>query len=161
MLDGKVLSSRLRGFVNALSSDFGADTTAWTEYVAMTVSQVSPEAWSDEQRVSFSSALRELGGAFRRLEALNYERMAEAGNGFDAVRLTVTKPDGSEVARLVRVDSYARQDVEQLAEDLLERTARILGSRAIARDSLLALLAEERPSDGGLAATPDEQRETS
>jgi ATP-dependent protease Clp ATPase subunit len=112
----------------------------------MTVSQVSPETWTDEQRLAFSSALRELGGTFRRLEALNYERMADEGNGFDAVRVTLTKPDGSEVARLVRVDASVRQKLGLVAREAVERIEVVVGSRELARDALVAFLADDEPT---------------
>jgi hypothetical protein len=144
-LTGKVLDMRLRSMLASLA-DTQKDREGWLEYVAMTVG--GPAAsWDDDGRLRFLSSIRELGGTLRRIEAINFERLADDGEPFDARRWTVTASDGSERARVVAVDDRARlrlgERLKKLVDDLTEET----GSRAAAVDTILAGLDEEWFSD--------------
>jgi ABC-type molybdenum transport system ATPase subunit/photorepair protein PhrA len=138
MLEGKVLDPRLRSFTKAMATDFGEDLDGWTELVAMNVTQVTPTTWTDDDHERFLANLAELTGTFRRLEAINYDRLAETGESADAVRVTLTRPDGYESAQLVWIDAAARAAVDHHGGTAVEALASILGSRARARESLIA-----------------------
>lgn len=138
MLEGKVLDPRLRSFTNALATDFGEDLDGWTELVAMNVTQTTPTTWTDEDHERFLANLAELAGTFRRLEAINYDRLAETGESADAVRVTLTRPDGTETAQLVWLDASIRAAVDHHGGAAMEALASILGSEARARESLIA-----------------------
>lgn len=158
MLEGKVLDPRLRSFTNALATDFGEDLDGWTELVAMNVTQATPTTWTDEDHERFLANLAELAGTFRRLEAINYDRLAETGESADAVRVTLTRPDGSETAQLVWLDAAARAAVDRHGAVAVEALASILGSQARARESLIAWAAgldrTEHESEGEQSAPP-------
>ena len=138
MLDGKVLDPRLRAFTNALSADFGEDIDGWTELVGMNVTQTTTATWTDEDHQRYLVNLTELAGTFRRLEAINYDHLAETGDSADAVRVTLTRPDGSETARMVWLDAATRGTVDKYAGEAIDALASILGSKARARESLIA-----------------------
>ena len=138
MLDGKVLDPRLRAFTNALSADFGEDIDGWTELVGMNVTQTTTATWTDEDHQRYRVNLTELAGTFRRLEAINYDHLAETGDSADAVRVTLTRPDGTETARMVWLDSATRGTVDKYAGEAIDALASILGSKARARESLIA-----------------------
>jgi hypothetical protein len=158
MLEGKVLDPRLRSFTNALATDFSDDLDGWTELVAMNVTQATPTTWTDEDHERFLANLAELTGTFRRLEAINYDRLAETGESADAVRITLTRPDGSETAQLVWLDATARAAVDQHGGVAVEALASILGSQARARESLIAWAAgldrAEHESEGEQSGPP-------
>lgn len=146
MLAGKVVDPDVRRLITALTADIDSDDS-WAEYVGLQVTNVEPAAWTDEDRTAFRARATTLGGTFRRLEALNYERRAREDDGFDAFRVTVTRPDGQESATVVWAAKADRERLVEIVEASLRDVERVAGSRAGARDLLLALLAEDRPTE--------------
>lgn len=141
-LTGKLLDPRVRAFAGALATDTLGDEE-WLEYVAMTVVDRPPAAWTAEDRVRFDIVLGELSGTFRRLEALHFDQQAIEHGGFKPVRLTVTRPDGTEAAQVVAAPDELYDVVQRLADEALDQIVQVAGSRAGAREALLAVLATE------------------
>jgi len=139
-ISGKVIDPQVARLVIALTAEIPGDEE-WAEYVAMNVTGTPPAAWSDSDRTRFFSQLHDLGGTFRRIEALNTD-MRSRGDGFDAVRITVTRPDGAESAKLVWVDDSKRDAAGTALAAALGQVADLTNSEAEARDLLMALLAE-------------------
>ncbi len=150
-LAGKLLDPRVRAFAGSLSSDTLGDEE-WLEYVAMTVVDRPPAAWTAEDRVRFDVVLGELAGTFRRLEALHFDQQAIVHGGFTPVRLTVTRPDGTEAAQVVAAPDELYELVRSLADEAVDQVEQLAGSRARAREALLAVLASELLP---VAITPD------
>lgn len=89
--------------------------------------------------------------------------MAAQRAGFDACRVTMTKPDGNEYSTVVWVDHAAKPRVEQVACEALAAVEIFLGARG--GEALLALLAEsvlgrKECSDDDIVARVDELKET-
>jgi hypothetical protein len=139
-IQGRVIDPRIARLVVALSAEIPGEDE-WLEYVALNVSGVSPAGWADEDVHRFFTVLHDVGGTFRRIEALNAD-VRSRGDGFEALRVTVTRPDGAESAKLVWVDDARRDAIRPVLEEALGRTRRQVGSDAEARELLLALLAE-------------------
>lgn len=149
-IEGKVIDPRVSKLVVALRSELdGLDE--WTEYVAMNVTGTPPAGWTEEDRRRFSALVHDIGSTFRRIEALNAELRA-GSDGFDALRVTVTRPDGTETAKLVWLDDTRRTALTHIIDDALVRAREKASSDAEARDLLLALLAE---GDIGAARQPE------
>ncbi len=145
LLDGHILDPGVRAFASAVSSAVD-DDDSWTDYVAMTVSGVPPRAWNDDDRARFFATVRDVGGTFRRLEALNHDKLAinaEDSAGFDAVRVTLTRPGGRESARVVWIDDTRRAALGPALESALASASEVVGGPLLARELLLALLAED------------------
>ena len=127
--------------VVALSAEI-PDMESWLAYVAMTVSGVPPEAWSDDDRNRFFVAIAEVGATFRRIYALNADLDAH-GEGFDAYRHIITRTDGSEVVQLVSIDDGIRKKGQAIVDDSIQHVAKVLGvDSSRARSVLMGLLAE-------------------
>jgi hypothetical protein len=120
VLDGVVTEPRVRAFVSAVTTDFDEDE-AWFEYLAMTVTGLPPASWSDDERLRFFANVKEIGGTFRRLEALYRDHAALDVRGFDAVRVTLTLPDGGEDAKVVWLDKAHRNAVSEVMQESVER----------------------------------------
>ena len=61
--------------------------------------------------------LHGIGGAFRRYQALHYEALARNNQaGFDAHRVTITAPDGTEYSDVVWVDDETRAQLRDTVE---------------------------------------------
>ena len=138
-LQGKVIDPRVARLLVALAADIPGDDE-WAEYVAMNVTGTPPTAWSDDDRRRFFTTLHDVGSTFRRLEALNAD-LRSRDDGFDALRVTVTRSDGQESARVVWVDETRRTALSELTEELIGRATAFVSSEAEARDLLLGLLA--------------------
>ncbi len=140
-LDGQVLDPRLRGLLTAIRAS-GMDDREWAEYVAMTVAGPPPGSWTDEDLGRFRHTIVELGGTLRRLEAIQFDRRAADGEPFEAMRLTVTKSDGSEHARVVAVDAETQTTLSAFAERVFHELDAALGGSVRGREALVAIMAD-------------------
>jgi hypothetical protein len=139
-ISGKVIEPALSRLVVALIADIPGEDE-WLEYVAMNVTGTPPGAWTDDDRRRFFSQIHDVGGTFRRIEALNAD-VRSRGESFDAMRVTVTRPDGVEAAKLVWVDEARKSALGPILEAALEGVRDHVNSDTEARDLLLAMLAE-------------------
>ena len=125
------------------------------------VAKKAPSEWGDEDLSRFRRELLTRVAAFQRLVALHAENRADGGGPFDALRVTLTRSDGSEHVRLVGIDENERSEAETALDAAVGDLTELTGSRHRAHKVLLALLGErllpERAeSDAG---TPRIQRE--
>ena len=161
-LDPEVLDSTIRPFVLALANDGTDDSLAWIRTIATVVSQKSPAEWTDEDLRRFQRTLPEQMAAFERLLALYADGSASRGNsstdsdhgaagrhhlGNDiglsqALRVTVTRADGREHARLVNLHSDQRDGLSAVLDEAIARIEKLVGSGELAQHALLALIGE-------------------
>jgi hypothetical protein len=114
-LVGQCIDPVLRHFV-ANAVDENVPDKDWLEALVRIVSDKHPKGWGDEDFSRFEIALSDLVRRFQNLEALRTE-MRRQGKGFDALRLTVTEPNGQEVHEVVWID----EEYEELFDRLVER----------------------------------------
>ena len=134
-----LLEPRLRSFVLLAAND-DLDDEAWLEAVANNIAGRPAAGWRDEDAERFGVELRGIGGAFRRYQALHYEALARSSlPGFDAQRVTITSPDGTEYSDVVWVDDESRPRLRDTADRALAEAKRLLGPRG--GEALLALIA--------------------
>jgi hypothetical protein len=134
-----LLEPRLRSFVLLAGND-DLDDEAWLEAIANLIAGRPAVGWRDEDAERFAVEIRDLGGAFRRYQALHYEALArDTEAGFEAHRITVTAPDGAEYSDVVWVDDETRPQLRDAAQQALATAEKLLGPRG--GEALLALLA--------------------
>jgi hypothetical protein len=158
----KILDPRVKALATALSADM-PDEEAWLAYVAMQVSGVPPEGWTDDDLRRFKTSMQDLGSAFLRVEALTADMRAMGGE-FEALRIAVNSSRGGDFVRLVTLDPKRAA----LVDDALDMALNGLTTDGLAdeeaRDWILARLLEkelERTSkaqDVGAAAYAAEDR---
>ena len=141
-LEDEVLDPAVRAFVYALANDTVDSDADWMKGIATVVANKAPAEWADEDHLRFKRELPEQVAAFQRLLALHAERRAHGSGAFDALRVTITRPDGSEHIRLVAVDNAQREDLDMSLDRVLEELENLTGSRQRASQALLALLSE-------------------
>ena len=154
-LGDEVLDPEVRAFVLALANDSAGSDADWIAAVATVVARKAPAEWTDDDHLRFRRELPERLAAFHRLVALHAERRVDGGGPFDALRVTVTRSDGSEYIRMVGIDARKRPDLESALDGVLADLAPIAGSAQRAEQSLLALLGERLLPTAGTGA-PDE-----
>ena len=162
-LGDEVLDPEVRAFVLALANEGAESDAAWIAAVATVVARKAPAEWTDDDRLRFRRELPERLAAFHRLVALHADRRADGGGPFDALRVTVTRPDGSEYIRLVGIEARKRPALEDALDEVLADLTPITGSAQRAEQSLLALLSErllpagESSEPVSAAAVPEKQ----
>ena len=146
-LENEVLNPSVRAFVLTLAND-GVDTDAdWISAVATVVARKAPAEWNDNDLTRFRHELPLQIAAFQRLVALHAERRAQGGGPFDALRITITRPDGSEHVGLVDIDQRQRYVVDKALDEILKKLGEIIGSPHRAHKALLAVLGEQMLSE--------------
>ncbi len=140
-LDYRILDPHVRAFVLALGNDSAPSDAAWVSAIATVVTRKAPAEWTDHDLRRFRRELPEQLAAFYRLVALRADRRATGGT-FDALRVTVTRPDGSEYIRLVGIDDAERSAVTEALDTAADQLAIVLGSQQRAHQGLLAVLSE-------------------
>ena len=65
------------------------------DYVALTLTDIPPAEWSDEQGEMFGNRLREVSAGFKRLAALKFAAVAGSLDG-PSVMVVIIRPDGQE-----------------------------------------------------------------
>lgn len=135
-LAGQCVERMLRSFTLAATDETKTDTE-WLEALVMIVADKPAESWTDEDVTRFELKLSDLTRRFKNLEALRAEIDAK-GTGFDARRITVTRPDGQEINQIVGIDRECEDDIEELVEKVLE----ILPDNTQLRQAVIAKLTE-------------------
>ena len=115
---GNCLEASLNRFVRAAADETVSDRT-WLESLVMIVADKPAEVWTDKDVTAFELNLSDLARRFKNLEALQKEVAAGSKGGFEVRRLTLTRPDGSEIHRMVWVDQEQQQRIDPLIETVL------------------------------------------
>ena len=140
-LENEIINPTVRAFVLALAND-GMDTDAdWIQTVATVLAKKAPAEWTDGDLLRFRRELPQQVAAFQRLVALHAAHRA-SGGPFDALRVTITRSDGSELNRLVDIDQNQRRPAGEALDSIIDKLAEITGSPHRAHKALLALLGD-------------------
>ncbi|BAU06607.1 hypothetical protein [Fischerella sp. NIES-3754] len=135
-LAGKCIEPLLKRFVRAASDESKSDSQ-WLEALVMIVADKPAESWTDDDAIAFEMKLADLVRRFKNLEALQKE-VAAKGEGFEARRITMTRPDGQEIHQMVWVDHGRESQVEQIVDEILAK----LPDDQQLRQAILAKLSE-------------------
>ncbi|MBW4566304.1 MAG: hypothetical protein KME32_35655 [Mojavia pulchra JT2-VF2] len=117
-LSGQVLERRVRSFVQA-AADENANDTEWLEALLMIVADKPAESWTDEDVTNFELKLSDLARRFKNLEALQKDSQTRTSEGFEARKITVTRPDGQETHSLVWFDHENQVQIDGVVEEIL------------------------------------------
>lgn len=113
----RVLDPKLRSFLFTATEDT-LDEEDWLEAIALTALDRPVRSWRDQDWPAFVAAATQLGGTLKRLEALNYEHIAQGSTEFSARRVTITNPDGTETSTILVGREGDDQAVEDVAANL-------------------------------------------
>ncbi|MBN3927219.1 hypothetical protein [Nostoc sp. NMS4] len=135
-LAGKCIEPLLKRFIRAASDETKSDSQ-WLEALVMIVADKPAESWTDDDAIAFEMKLADLVRRFINLEALQKE-VAAKGEGFEARRITMTRPDGQEINRMLWVDHGRESQVEKIVDEFLAK----LPDDQQLRQAILAKLSE-------------------
>ncbi|QQE67719.1 hypothetical protein GFS31_44320 (plasmid) [Leptolyngbya sp. BL0902] len=117
---GNCVEASLNRFARAAADDAAADRQ-WLEAVLMVIADKPAESWTDEDVTRFELNLSDLSRRFKNLEALQASVKAISNGGFEARRLTVTRPDGSEINKLVWASDEHQAKVDPTIDEILQQ----------------------------------------
>ena len=152
---GNCLEASLNRFVRAAADETVSDRT-WLESLVMIVADKPAEVWTDKDVIAFELNLSDLARRFKNLEALQKEVAAGSRSGFEVRRLTLTRPDGSEIHRMVWVDHKQQQQIDPLIETVLAEC-----DDPQLQQALLARLTERVLGEAAQAAPSSEIKQAS
>jgi len=139
-LTGACLERTLKRFTIA-AADETAEDKVWLEALLMIVADKPVEAWTDDDVTGFEIKLSDMARRFINLEAMQKDMTASKHSGFDARRITVTRPDGHEVHRMVWIDKEDSDRLEPVLEDILSKA--IFQGNDRLKQALIVRLSEE------------------
>jgi hypothetical protein len=146
-LEGRVLDKSLQSFVLAIQRD-ELSSQEWLENLAMVTLDGTPaRSWNDEDINLFSVKIYEIGGALKRLQALLYERLSKDETPFEAIRITLTHPDGSEEVDVVSITEQEKVQVSSVMSGVREQLELMFGSSSAGKSALLAWLTSEETAN--------------
>ncbi len=119
-LVGKCVESLLNRFTKA-AIDEDLEDRQWLEALVMIVADKPAESWKDEDVTGFEIKLSDLARRFKNLEALQKDT-ATKSDGFEARRITITRPDGEETHRVVCFEQEPPKQLEKLVESVLKNS---------------------------------------
>jgi hypothetical protein len=96
-----------------------ATDTEWLEALLMIVADKPAESWTDEDVTNFELKLSDIARRFKNLEALQKDSQTRTSEGFEARKITVTRPDGQETHSLVWFDHENQVQIDGVFEEIL------------------------------------------
>ena len=146
-LEDRMLDKSLQAFVVAIQRS-ELSNQEWLENLAMVTLNGSPaRSWSDDEINQFTLKIFEIGGALKRLQALLYDRLSRDENPFEAIRITMTHPDGSEEVDVLSISQQEKGQISKVMSDALSNMELMFGSTTAAKSALMAWLVSANKSE--------------
>jgi energy-coupling factor transporter ATP-binding protein EcfA2 len=140
-LEGRVLDKSLQTFVVAIQRK-ELSNQEWLENLAMVTLDGSPaRSWGDDEINSFALRIYQIGGALKRLQSLLYDRLSRDETPFEAIRITLTHPDGSEDVNILSITQHEKQQISEAMAKVIGNIESMFGSNSAAKSALMAWLA--------------------
>ncbi len=117
---GNCVEASLNRFARAAADEAVGDRQ-WLEAIVMEIADKPAESWKDEDVTRFELNLSDLSRRFKNLEALQATVKATSKGGFEARRITVTRPDGTEVNKMVWASDEHQAKVDPSIDDIFSQ----------------------------------------
>lgn len=114
-----VTDQKMKVFLGTLSADMLEKDEDWINYIAMSLTDVPPTDWKDDQRIMFENNLHEFSSKFRRLASLHFSRVSDSFEK-GSCQVTVTGADGSEYHSIVSLEPVKKRKLEQAIQKIKE-----------------------------------------
>jgi len=134
-LSGQVTEDYLKRFILAATDEYSSDQS-WIETLLMILADKPPRVWRDVDVTAFETKLTGIARRFKNLEAIQKDLLKIQNDGFDVRRVTVTKPDGFEINKMVWIDRESQKKIDKIAQTFIEENKYI-------KEALTAALIEK------------------
>jgi hypothetical protein len=91
----------------------------WLDALVMIVADKPAESWNDEDVTNFEVQLSDLVRKFKNLEAIQKDAQTRTKEGFEARKITVTRPDGQETHSLVWFEHKSQTKIDGVVEEIV------------------------------------------
>ena len=121
---------------------FDADAD-WISAAATVVAGKAPVEWDDDDLSRFRRELPlQIAARFSALSRSTPRDASDGGGPFDALRVTITRPDGSEHVGLVDIDQRQRGLVDKAIDEILKELGETIGTPHRVHKALFAVLGD-------------------
>jgi len=117
-LAGQSLERRINSFVVA-AVDENLEDAEWLEALVMNVADKPAKSWTDEDVTNFEVRLSDIARRFKNLEAIQRDGETRQKEGFEARKITVTRPDGQETHSLVWFERENQTQIDNVISEIL------------------------------------------
>jgi hypothetical protein len=90
----------------------------WVESIGSLITTVPPSRWSDREELIFQEKLSGITQKFLRVESISFANPKKTGAATNAVRIAVTKKDGSELQEVVYISKFEEEEVRQVTDSV-------------------------------------------
>ncbi len=113
-----VTDHKMKVFLTVVSSDTIDREEDWISYIALSLTDVPPESWKDDQCELFENNLAEVSRRFKRLASMNF---SDVSDNFvkPSYQITVTHADGREHNNIVSLKPEQKKKMEKIVNKIL------------------------------------------
>lgn len=112
-----VADSRMKVFLGAVSADTLEKTEDWANYVAMSLTDVPPINWKDDERNLFENNLRIVSARFKMLARIHFAKISKNFTN-PSCQITITNDDGKETYYIVSMNPKDRRKIMRIIEKI-------------------------------------------
>lgn len=116
--------SPLESFISN-AADEDVDDRTWLERVLMIIGDKPVVSWTDDDVQLFETGLNDFVRKFNNFEVLQKNLLEAPGADFDARRITLTKPSGQEVHRIVWIDRNREAQIADIVDEIIEQKLKL------------------------------------
>lgn len=146
----------LDSFVRAAANETKSNRS-WLEALLMIVADKPAESWTDADVIVFEQRLGDLARRFKNLEALQSDAASTGRGGFEVRRITITRPDGGEIHRMVWMEQEQQARIDSLIEQLLAQCSDPQLQQALLTRLTERIFQDDLPQEGKPVHLPSTQ----
>ena len=136
-----VTDQKMKVFLTAVSADTLDRDEDWINYIALSLTEIPPTSWKDDQRKMLENNLAEMSRRFKRLSSIYFPIVADNFTK-PSYQITVTRADGSEHKNIISIKPEQKKKIEIIADETIIRLKKKgFGSKDI--DALIAILSSK------------------
>jgi energy-coupling factor transporter ATP-binding protein EcfA2 len=136
-----VSDQKMKVFLNAIASDMLEHDDDWIKYVALSLTDIPPADWKDEQREMFENNLTDISSKFKRLASIHFPNISD---NFikPSYQVTITDANGHEQRSIVSLKPEQKKKMEEIAKKTMQDLKK-KGFKNKDIGSLIAILSSE------------------
>lgn len=119
VLLNNVTDQQMKGFLTAAAADVLEKDEDWMKYIAMSLTNVPPDNWKDEERKMFENKLAEVSETFKRLSSMNFVK-ARGLFSMPSYQVTITHADGREIYDIMTLEPARRMRMKAKAKRIIK-----------------------------------------
>ena len=119
IMSESVSDKKMQVFLGALATDTLERNEDWINYVALSLTDIPPMSWKDEQKVMFENNLKDMLGKFQRLASIHFAKTKDSF-AKPSYQVTVTSADGSEQRNVVSIKPENKKKIEVIVENIIK-----------------------------------------